>query len=616
MLSKIFLADSVPQTQFSTSEDSAIIENLSNLNIFIGKNNSGKSRLIRALFSNNLRYYSFEDKIHSYNKIIQEFNQDIHQLFHHFNLIQINEKDLSANQIPELYYLAERDIQFSNEVEKHIKSFDSRSDRLTANSASPMFGAQQKHDSASTITSLYDKLQKSITGLDYNQNNYTFDKIYIPILRGLRPFSNVDEYEKRTREDYFDKIYEDEKNIERLKIYTGLTLFEDLKQLLLGSRKDRERVRKFEEFLSKNFFDGNEVNIVPKHEEDVVYVLIGDDHERERPIYELGDGIQSIIILTYPLFFNHDSEKLQLVFLEEPEQCLHPGLQRLLIKTLLDFPNFQYFITTHSNHFLELMQDFENITLYTVDQDNNKNENKITNVYSQDNNVLELIGVNNASVFLANCTIWVEGITDRLYIRKFLEIYFKKHDKTWKEDYHYSFVEYGGSNIVHWDFSTNEDEKGDDQEGIKALKISNNILLIADRDCDKNGKIPKNKEGRFKKLQSIMDDRFILLESKEIENLLSVEVIESTISKKEDQTISKFTKTKINNDYKYWNLGEWITKKYIGLNRKYVDGNTIYDKTNFAKIAVSNIENYEHLSAQAIELCKKIERFIESKNKY
>lgn len=110
--------------------------------------------------------------------------------------------------------------------------------------------------------------------------------------------------------------------------------------------------------LSKTFFDEKEVALIPKVKDDVLTIKIGD--EKERPIYNLGDGIQSIILITLPLFLYLDISKVRntnvLVFIEEPEIGLHPSLQRTLIETLLDkrFENFQFFFTTHSNHFLDM----------------------------------------------------------------------------------------------------------------------------------------------------------------------------------------------------------------------------------------------------------------------
>ncbi|MCG8576767.1 MAG: ATP-binding protein, partial [Flavobacteriales bacterium] len=359
---------------------------------------------------------------------------------------------------------------------------------------------------------------------------------------------------------------------------------------------------------STNFFPGKDINIVPREGEDVVYVLIGED---EQPIYELGDGIQTIIILTYPLFFNMGKEML--VFIEEPEHFLHPGMQRLLIETFLkpEFSNFQYFITTHSNHFLELMNESNKITLFKVSQGNTAQSSNVTLELKPSMNLLDSLGVNNASVLLSNCSIWVEGITDRLYLKKYLEVYWKETppEVILKEDFHFSFVEYSGGNLTHWNF---DESNGDN---INAKKITNRIFLISDSDFDKNGKITKSKQKRFENLSNALGDNFYLLPVKEIENTLSKVIVEKVICKKEDITLQNLTVKKgVRNNFDKENLGDWICKKYDGLNRKYVNGNTLHDKVKFAQLATEMITDISDLSTNAVELCEKITAFILSHN--
>ena len=69
--------------------------------------------------------------------------------------------------------------------------------------------------------------------------------------------------------------------------------------------------------------------------------------------------------MTYPLFFNKG--KNLKIYIEEPDVYLHPGFQRILIETLLNtkgFEDFQYFFTTHSNHFLDMTLDYKEISVY------------------------------------------------------------------------------------------------------------------------------------------------------------------------------------------------------------------------------------------------------------
>jgi len=100
---------------------------------------------------------------------------------------------------------------------------------------------------------------------------------------------------------------------------------------------------------------------------DVVHIKIGDNEER--PIYDLGDGMQSLIICTYPIVT--ETEPGSLFFLEEPDLCMHPSLQRTFLEVLKTYHRkmgHQFFITTHSNHLLDLLEDNELVSIFSFSE--------------------------------------------------------------------------------------------------------------------------------------------------------------------------------------------------------------------------------------------------------
>jgi predicted ATP-dependent endonuclease of OLD family len=315
-------------------------------------------------------------------------------------------------------------------------------------------------------------------------------------------------------------------------------------------------------------------------------------------------------------------------FFEEPETHLHPGFQRIFIETLQrkEFSSFQYFITTHSNHFLDITLDQDNISIYSFRKNKyNTNQFLIENVKSGDNNVLQEIGVKNASVFLSNCTIWVEGITDRIYIRKYLEVFMNSTENTegviFREDYHYSFVEYSGGNITHWSFLDNQD---DNHSNINVDRICNHLFLITDQDGagetkDGSGVEKKVKQERHEKLKTKLGDtNYHCLDCREIENALSPDILKAVIKDRERENTKFIVKPKSfeYEKYQYAKLGKYIEDHLE--DRKYKiqdDSGTIYDKTSFAKSAFNHIKTLEDLSQPALDLTKKIYEFIKRHNK-
>jgi predicted ATPase len=249
-------------------------------------------------------------------------------------------------------------------------------------------------------------------------------------------------------------------------VFTGLNLYEEILNARNSNKSTREKFQSFEDFLSENFFENKTIDIVAefKYNEnkngnnESEQILINVEGEKDRYLYELGDGIQALIILMYKVFM---AEGDSFIFIDEPEINLHPGMQRLFLEQItsnedLIKKNLTYFISTHSNHFLDLTIEKDNVSIYSFTQKLKENGNKhfvIKNVNSGDNDILKDLGVNNSSVFMANCSIWVEGISDRNYIKAFLKSYCDYHKISYpKEDIDFAFFEYAGSNINHYIF--------------------------------------------------------------------------------------------------------------------------------------------------------------------
>ncbi len=605
------------------------LKSLSKSNIFIGANNSGKSRFMRELFYDdiNVKFLNYDSLFLRLNNEILTYNNNIKNLKEHIDRSEFtNETSSNYNFITIdniVYYgISQIKTYINNEMNKIYNDFKNMKDltirieilrdipSLTDPNGKVSGFVRYKKEILKNINNIIEYL-KEIKG--YLSK---IKKIYIPTLRGLRPYFNdekkdkiSDVYAQRTQNDYFPELnnVDNEEDYENHEVFTGLTLYQQVKEHLLGDLNKREIIAEYQRFLSENFFENEEITLIPKINDDVLTIKIG--NEDERPVYELGDGIQSIIILTFPLFVNKGNKAL--FFIEEPELNLHPYLQRVLIDVFNydSFKDYQYFFTTHSNHFLDLTLDFENISIYTFKKQI-ENENtvfNITNVHSGDFKPLELLGVRNSSVFLANCTIWVEGITDRLYLRQFLRVYAEylgDDDKKFREGLHYAFIEYEGNNITHWSFLDQEDKPMDYKF------INQNIFLIADDDGG-------SKSERHKKLKESLGNNFYKLPVREIENILSWNIIKNVIAEYEGKDSEELNfKVKITEKtYKNKKIDKFIDGNLLGKHRKYgSESGTIKDKINFCRKAVNNIKNYCDLSSDAKKLVEALYHFIEIHN--
>lgn len=489
------------------------LTNLSQINIFTGSNNSGKSRLMRLIATQN--------RISDLKKTTQRSYLD-----HCFEALK-NNKNL-IEQIEKNNYSISEMESFLFSLEGTMETHEISTPLVTGllELIGMMGGFHISHFPKTLEPELlnlcqvppeYDeRFEKSI-------NNHNEAKlIYIPTLRGLRPIDlEEDHYSTRTEKDYFDNLEE----LPLVSIFTGHSFYEEIRNKLLNNFDSRSQVIKYEEYLSRHFFNNRRVSLIPSSSNDVVLIKIGS--EQEYPIYKLGDGIQSIIILTFKLF---TASQPSIFLIEEPEQHLHAGMQMALIEAFSLNPQHLIFLTSHSNHLLDIAQESENISVFNVSKDkNNISQVKYLSDYSS---ALKDLGVRASSVMLSNCSIWVEGVTDKLYIRSLIHKYVEYLEsnneednnaaidafRSMQENLHYVFIEYQGSNVMHWDFG---EEWLEGEKTSLAKALSNNVCLIADKDIE-------TKDGRDTYLKEALGkEKFHLLPYKEIENCIPVGAIKA-----------------------------------------------------------------------------------------
>ena len=576
------------------------------LNILVGENNSGKSRLLKQFLNANnksiiLYYVSDELNFNRYFGYIYD------EIYNHLSSDEVR-NDFRKNyklkkDLDLLYYCINIASKYKINIENYVLTIFN-----------------------------YVQTEKISSG----------QFIYIPILRGNENFdlyfpatdklneiemtipqhSDFHEYLAAAKTIYKNKlsrVY----NIKEKNIFTAEELYDEIVDILLGREEKRNKLHEFEEFINDMFYESRGFHINPDRNKGCLLIKIGNETEYE--IHNMGEGIKQLITILYPIFMNKD--KKMYFFIEEPEINLHPGFQRKLMEILLsdEFSKHTFLINTHSNHIVDIINFNNNVALYKFNKDNKRI--KIKKIDSNFITALNDLGVNASSSMLANSTIWVEGISDRIYIKKYLEMYFKieKQENVYKEGIHYSFIEYAGSNITHYNFDLNNDI----EEKIDIKYLSNNSFLIVDNDDTAsrrkvNGEYYE-KEIRKRKLEEKLGNNFFELKSREIENLIKLEILEKTL--KEDNNLETLTRKKYlnSNEWRYNQtlisnsstyMGTFIDETY-NLNKNYKDYNsgTIRSKADFAIKVCKNINNWDDLSNQAKELAELVGNFIIKCNK-
>jgi AAA15 family ATPase/GTPase len=594
------------------------------LNFFIGKNNSGKSQFLRLLLKNFDFYKSlFFDEVSYSNFKSGSYFQDFERVWNAGILRAKNTtlgflKDIEDN--PCLLF----------EMQEHSPAIKEYLTEILAENSGYDF-----------LIKFFDQT-KSIKSFINDQSET--DSFYVPILRGLRSVNVVADvlqpYQKRTSEDYF-KDKSGRYNFEGKYLLTGERVYSLLTEYLLDEPEQRYQIKSYESLLSQYFFDGQQISLIPKHNSDVVHIKIGED--KQFPIYQLGDGLQQAIILTYQCYLQQDS--VCAFFIEEPELHMHAGMLRQLMNFYLNETKHYYFFTTHSNHLLDMVDESDEVVIQKFTKKKKEDGSAYFEIKrcDKDRELLAALGVRPSSVYLANCTIWVEGITDRLYLTKYMQKYLHDlqttdHEKFIKyrrfmPNFHYTFVEYQGSNLTHWNFDE-EDQDFLETNGLHAPSLCADMLLIADGDIQGKG-------SRVEDLKRSLDkDQFILLTCKETENTLPSKLLfelaiekfprmkgetkkgfdESELQKKMDSgAIDIFEKSKKGVGLILDNIirTDPPIKVNNKLKRAFADeSGTVKEKLKFCRSMLAKMDDLDawELTETATSICEQIFEFIEKRN--
>lgn len=213
-------------------------------------------------------------------------------------------------------------------------------------------------------------------------------------------------------------------------------------------------------------------------------IYLRENGKGDIPLSQSGSSLKTIfIILCYlrliPEMMTKYSDARTVLAIEEPENNLHPALLRRLLEFIAAerrMRGFSLIISTHSPICVDWAAMREDATVLHVRRDGTGN--------TQCRNVLDHVGrtgilddldVRGSDILQSNGIVWVEGPSDRIYIKKWIDIY---SGGSLVEGAHYNFMYYGGKILSHFDALPPSEVT----DRIRILSINRNAALIMDSD--------------------------------------------------------------------------------------------------------------------------------------
>lgn len=479
-----------------SSDTTQVFDIDSNINLIIGRNNSGKSSCIDLIefVYDDIYYFKNRHKIDSL---------EIAFLLTKYNLECGFKKDWSGGQIKGSHYeyglrYDGNHVFLKNEISNYSKSI---SRNLHFSSDQPEIEDIQGIDCWETVASSYNNYA----------NNYAFRRINAErdIIPEEESDSEVVDFNGSGASNLIRKFinysHYDEKLVE-------VRLLNELNKIMYPDSK----------------FSNIRIQQINRGEKFIWEIFLEENCSGRYALSQSGSGLKTIILILINLYLipeliSYKGKKIIYAF-EEIENNLHPALQRRIFDYLYNFAinnKTSIFLTTHSHVAINTYYGKKSSKIYHVTKEKEISTLKVIDNYLDKVEILDDLDVKASDILQSNGIIWVEGPSDRIYINRWLQIFC---DFNLVEGRDYQFLYYGGRLLSHY---TTEDNITD---LINILTTNRNAAIIIDSDRRAKGSAINSTKQRIRDEFKHLNLICWITKGKEIENYLSAGILYSTFN--------------------------------------------------------------------------------------